>query len=70
MQTILSLDGPLPACSGLLLALLLLVLLDYINGVCVAIQNKPDRSQGHYEESGDVRCDRVLPCAGYLLAPE
>ena len=59
MQTILSLDGPLPACSGLLLALLLLVLLDYITGVCVAIQ-----------ESGDVRCDRVLPCAGYLLAPE
>ena len=70
MQTILSLDGPLPACSGLLLALLLLVLLDYITGVCVAIQTKTLSSQGHYEESGDVRCDRVLPCAGYLLAPE
>ena len=40
MQTILSLDEPLPACSGLLLALLLLVLLDYITGVWVAIQTK------------------------------
>ena len=45
MQTILSLDGPLPACSGLLLALLLLVLLDYITGVCVAIQTKTLSSQ-------------------------
>ena len=45
MQTILSLDGPLPACSGLLLALLLLVLLDYISGVCVAIQTKTLSSQ-------------------------
>ena len=33
MQTILSLDGPLQACSGLLLALLLMVLLVYITGV-------------------------------------
>ena len=44
-RTILSLDGPLPACSGLLLALLLLVLLDYITGVCVAIQTKTLSSQ-------------------------